>query len=336
MKHQKKLSIDAIFKADKLKRKNFRFAGDVIINGTVNIKGEMFVGGNLTITGDCEIECLVCLGNVKIHGNLHINVMHVHAIFCNGDVRGHKICRYAEPEDMRCLFEDSATGKPILTAAFAYNEQSSYLHHNLIEIKGLLDLYTLKARGEGDVKVVGDCDLIDAEIYGCFLVSGNLNAQHVNVSSHLYVAGQLSISTLYACSASCRRSCRANTITTEFDLEVGNSLVVAENVSAGGHIKAESRIQVRGALLAGKSIQTSSSIFASKKIEVGDGYGIYAGLNVPHQLIEAHGFVATRERPKAVRSGYYIKGKRFKQLTESQCTSWPADDGSDGLDSFLY
>ena len=73
-----------VLRAKRLKRKNLTFAGDVIIDGDFDSSGDVFIGGNLTVGGDCHMRHLVCLGDIKVGGNL---------FFCHADMRGTISCK---------------------------------------------------------------------------------------------------------------------------------------------------------------------------------------------------------------------------------------------------
>ncbi|MBN8771654.1 MAG: hypothetical protein J0I46_08845, partial [Thiobacillus sp.] len=81
--------------------------------------------------------------------------------------------------------------------------------------------------------------------------------------------------------------------------EAGTTIHCQEHLEAGWGIKALGAIVAGGAIKAGESLQTEATIRA------GDGYGIYAGLNVSVEVWEASAWVRARELPNRLFSGHW-------------------------------
>jgi cytoskeletal protein CcmA (bactofilin family) len=344
MSKQTQASIGALHEAISLKRKNFTFAGDVTITGDVVVKGTLFVGGNLTVTGNCTVGELICFGNVTVGGFMRFEKIHMCGLLsCASDLVGLTLCVELEA-DFHGIYEHkqyAATPQreAVEFASRRKEARDSFEDHifesgNSVDVRGLLDIDDLEVHG--DIVVEKDCILDDAWLIGSLEIHGELHAGELNVLGSLHAERSIMVGgNLQATDVYCRWSCEAFKIDVHNSLEVHHAIIAHSDISAGGHIKSGNRIITRGSLRAGRSIQVAASIFASTGIEAGRGYGIHAGMDVPRSLMAAHGYIATRVKPGLIKSGTFVKGKRYRELTGHQRISWPAGDDSDGI-SYFY
>ncbi|MEI2416709.1 hypothetical protein V8Z80_11030 [Orrella sp. JC864] len=92
--------------------------------------------------------------------------------------------------------------------------------------------------------------------------------------------------------------CEAD-LSTRHGVECGALLRCAGHVTAGWGIRARAGLHAAGAIRAGESLWTEGRIVA------GEGYGIFAGLNVPAHAWESSARVQARSRPAGLRSGWW-------------------------------
>lgn len=70
-------------------------------------------------------------------------------------------------------------------------------------------------------------------------------------------------------------------------LQAGHGIESGADVRAGGHLGAGWGIKARGDIVAQGSIRAGESLAAEGRIEAGDGYGVYAGLEVSEHAWES-------------------------------------------------
>jgi cytoskeletal protein CcmA (bactofilin family) len=93
-------------------------------------------------------------------------------------------------------------------------------------------------------------------------------------------------------------------IVTRQGIECGRSLQCGGHLFSGWGIKALESISASGAISAGESLYSDGEICA------GEGYGIYAGLNVPEHAWESSASVHAKKRPQSLRSGHWMNTQR--------------------------
>ena len=81
---------------------------------------------------------------------------------------------------------------------------------------------------------------------------------------------------------------------------VGGAITGVQHLEAGWGIKAGACIHAHGAIKAGESLS------AGKDICAGEGYGVFAGLNVQVDTWDASAQVWSLERPERLRSGVWL------------------------------
>lgn len=88
-------------------------------------------------------------------------------------------------------------------------------------------------------------------------------------------------------------------IVTRQGIECGGRIECGGHLYAGWGIKALEDIGAAGAISAGESL------FSHGEIAAGEGYGVYAGLNVPEHAWESSASVHAIRRPARLRSGHW-------------------------------
>jgi cytoskeletal protein CcmA (bactofilin family) len=324
-----------VFRAKGLIRKNMTFPGDVFIDGDLKSSGLLLIGGNLTVSGACHLNELICLGNVTVEGNLSCGDIRIRGVLsCKGNLEVFDLFLTDDLQEVR--YWDGATRSEQAVLAFGEARSEWYSENYIFEsecsvvVGGWFDVDDIDIHG--NVSIKGDAFNVDGQIHGHLECGGSISGESLQAFGHCDVVHAINLlGKLVAAQLTCGRSCVAGSIRVELDFHAGQAIVSDENIEVGGHLKSGNRIQARGFVQAGRSVQSASSIFSPKGVQAGRSYGIYAGLDVSREHKEAHGFIACRTRPDGIKSGVHVNGKRFKQLNERQLVSWPASDGSDGL-----
>jgi cytoskeletal protein CcmA (bactofilin family) len=318
-----------------LKRANFVHAGDIIINGDVRVPGTLLVCGDLQIAGNLTVGNLICIGNICVARDIHFEEIILRGtLTCEQNVKGFKLRAVTSAEEVAPWFHGARREK-MLADAQAYIAENgvdddTLAHSDTIDVKGCVDIDEVYAKG--NVVVGGDCEFAESDLYGQLSVGGDVSGYDIYCSQHVYVQGNLHVlGDLNGYWIHTVGYCSAQFIEAVEDLYVGGAIVAETDIVAGGHIRTLNRIQARGAVRAGQSIQAAASIFAPKGVQCGERYSIFAGLQVPEQHLEQHGFVAARVVPTNLKHGMHVKGKRFRELTEGQRRCWPGEDSSDEL-----
>ena len=83
-------------------------------------------------------------------------------------------------------------------------------------------------------------------------------------------------------------------------IAVGGAIEGVSHIDAGWGIRAGAHIQASGAIKAGESLSAGDAICA------GDGYGVFAGLNVQEESWDISGQVWAPQPPARLRSGRWI------------------------------
>ena len=324
-----------MFRSKGLTRKNMTFAGDVFIDGDLNSAGLLFIGGNLTVSGSCHLNELICLGDITVEGNLSCGDIRMRGILsCKGNLAAYDLFVTNDLQELR--YWDGATRREQVLLAFgearseSYEQSDIFTSGNSVVVGGWFDVDDFDI--QGGVSIGGDAINVDGQIRGMLDCGGTLSGEGLWVAGYAYVAQSIHVTgKLIAANLTCRGSCVAGSIQVDEDLDVAQAIVSDGDIEVGGHLRSDNRIQARGLVRAGKSVQSASSIFALKGVRAGRSYGIYAGLDVPEEHKAAHGFIACRTTPDGIKAGVHVKGKRFRQLKERQLVSWPASDRSDGV-----
>ena len=325
--------------AKSLKRKNFKFVGDVSIEGNVQIENDLVVAGDLFIGGDCQVKDLYCLGHVTIQGAVRFGSIRLLGVLeCHADVNGENL---AVVEEGSAVFADGAENASIQAALdHCYHRQSEsqfvrekYAYPggggHMVRVKGNMSVDLVEI--EGALEVGDDFTFDQATIRGSSAIHGSVVGNSLEMTGTSYIDKRLVVHRKLraSCDINCEWSCTVGDMEVQGNLEVRHAIVANGNLLCSGHVKSDNRIQVRGMLVALKSIQSASSIYAGKGLQAGEDYGIHAGMSVPLQLHPEHGYIAAPAKPARIRSGLHVTNKKFKKLSDRQLVQWPADDFSD-------
>jgi len=148
-----------------------------------------------------------------------------------------------------------------------------------ITIQGDLDCEDLRAGW--DLLCTGS-----ARITGSAHVGQELNVTKIHCDKGIRVGGDM---------------VSAADIVTRQGIECGRSLQCGGHLFADWGIKALENISASGAISAGESLYSEGQICA------GEGYGVYAGLNVPEHAWESSARVQASTLPRSLRSGYWTR-----------------------------
>lgn len=329
-----------MFTADRLKRGNFSFVGDVDISGDLRVSGTVVVGGNLMVRGNCSVGTLLALGNVTVLGAVKGGAIYLRGTFrCLGEVTSDSLCIFANLYIVRSRAPIPVSDDQYAFASLRYprdevGHDDAFMHGYAVEVsRAALQVKHLEI--DGGLLVGGNCTLSHGDIFGRLTVHGHLRARTLSgLNAQSRVDGNIEIegSVELQGDLHCRGICVVGNISVSHSLRIDKALIAKQGIAAGHHIVSGNRIVSRGAIYAGKSIQSASSIYANGSIVAGRGYGIHAGLQVSRSEMLSNGYIATEIKPAAVKSGAFTGSKRYKKLTPAQMEKWPAADGSDGVE----
>lgn len=324
-----------------LKRKNFQFGGNVVVEGDVDIADTLVVAGDLHVKGSCRVKNLYCLGHVTIQGGLRFGAIRLLGVLtCESDASGDSLVATDDAKVVAGDLKRTPSLQCILDFHSRREVQSLFVRENnaypggdgsIVKIAD--DLTVNRTDIDGALDVGGDFVFKDAVVQGCISAGGSVIGNNLEMTGTATIARSVNVrKRLFSwCDLSCGWTCHGGDIEVHGDLEANHAITASGNLVSTGHVKSDNRIQVRGALIAGKSIQSASSVFAGQNITAGKDYGIYAGLAVPRSLHHAHGYIACPSKPRRIRTGEHVTDQAFKKLKKSQRISWPASDGADGI-----
>lgn len=102
-------------------------------------------------------------------------------------------------------------------------------------------------------------------------------------------------------------------------LQAGQGVEAEGDVRAAMHLLAGWGIRARGDIAAGGAIRVGESLWADGYITAGDGYGVYAGMDVRVDAWESSASVRARRRPEGLRSGWWAGAPPGCQEEEDAC-----------------
>lgn len=94
-------------------------------------------------------------------------------------------------------------------------------------------------------------------------------------------------------------------ITSEADITTHQGIECGRSLQCGGHLVADWGIKALENISANGAISVGESLYSEGEIRAGEGYGVYAGLNVPEHAWESSARVQAQKRPHSLRSGYW-------------------------------
>ncbi|MVW80313.1 hypothetical protein [Bordetella sp. 02P26C-1] len=100
---------------------------------------------------------------------------------------------------------------------------------------------------------------------------------------------------------------RAGTdITSQGDILTRQGIECNGILDCGGHLFAGWGIKAMEGMTAAGAISAGESLYSEAEIRAGEGYGVYAGLNVPEHAWESSACVQASQRPQGLRSGHWL------------------------------
>ncbi|WP_019139752.1 hypothetical protein [Noviherbaspirillum massiliense] len=104
----------------------------------------------------------------------------------------------------------------------------------------------------------------------------------------------------------CGKNLRAGGSITSLDcICAGNGIEAGATILSHRHLEANWGIRAGKSIIAHGAIKAGESLQAEEDIRSGDGYGIYAGLDVQFDAWEASARVRARSRPERLMSGWW-------------------------------
>ncbi len=88
-------------------------------------------------------------------------------------------------------------------------------------------------------------------------------------------------------------------------LEVGHGIASNSHIECGNHIQAGWGIKALGDIRAACSIRTGETLQSDGEISAGDGYGVFAGMNVQMDAWPDCAWVRAMKKPKGLISGFW-------------------------------
>ena len=165
-------------------------------------------------------------------------------------------------------------------------------------------------RSEGMVDARGDIKAgWGIEVQGNMRCGGDLRADwdllcggDLFVAGHVFARADLKVEGLLRCEKTIRAG---GAIDGRDRIWVGNGIESGATITCEGHLEAGWGIKAKEAIVCNGAIKAGESVQAVGEIQAGNGYGIYAGLNVHFDAWEASGQVHARSKPECLMSGWW-------------------------------
>lgn len=144
-------------------------------------------------------------------------------------------------------------------------------------------------------------------------VQGELECEDIRAGWDLTCTGPVSLSggaqvgqELHAAKLHCAKGIRTGgSITSDADIVARQGIECGGSLHCGGHLFADWGIKALEHMSATGAISAGESLYSDGEISAGEGYGVYAGLNVPEHAWESSARVHACKRPQSLRSGYW-------------------------------
>ena len=91
----------------------------------------------------------------------------------------------------------------------------------------------------------------------------------------------------------------------EIALKGPNGIAAGDHIACGNHIQAGWGIKTLGDIRAACSIRTGETLQSDGEISAGDGYGVFAGMNVQMDAWPDCAWVRAMKKPKGLISGFW-------------------------------
>ena len=110
----------------------------------------------------------------------------------------------------------------------------------------------------------------------------------------------------------CGKGLRAGgTIAVQGLLDVGHGIACNDHIECGNHIQAGWGIKALGDIRAACSIRSGETLQADGEIAAGEGYGVFAGMNVQMQAWPDCAWVRALKKPSGLVSGFWEEQAAF-------------------------
>lgn len=145
-------------------------------------------------------------------------------------------------------------------------------------------------------------------------VQGDIRAEHLRTGWALHCAGKVDLrgeaiigqEVQVQDSLQCAKGLRAGAdIEVQGLLETGQGMTAQGHIVCGNHIQAGWGIRAQGDIRAACSIRAGESLHAEGEILAGEGYGVYAGMNVQMQAWPDCAWVRALRKPQGLVSGWW-------------------------------
>jgi len=311
------------YQASRLRRRQFRHFGNVIINGPVDIAHHLIVAGDLTIHGDLEAHGVFCFGSIRVGGNLKAGlVVAVGGITVEGNASAITMDSGAElayTASVAELPEEACIDPEMYFARWRGDAFADELNE-------------LRQSGFAEVTIGGHLDLCTCDIaYGLRVkdwldidtgfIGGPTAARHLHIEEDLRVNGSLSVAgsieggELSVCDLDVGGNVDLAGLSSELDVEIRGHLRVGD-LDVHGALSVGTYLSAYGNVVVGELLSAGEAIVTKKQIQVGADYGILCGLRVPRSEWPKRGWIACPKPPEHLYMGVYRKLKGFEAMSE--------------------
>lgn len=145
-------------------------------------------------------------------------------------------------------------------------------------------------------------------------VQGDIRAEHLRCGWELRCAGKVALrgeaivgqEVQVQATLQCGKGLRAGgAIAVQGLLDVGHGIATHDHITCGNHIQAGWGIKALGDIRAACSIRAGETLHAEGEIAAGEGYGVFAGMNVQMQAWPDCAWVRALRKPQALVSGWW-------------------------------
>lgn len=311
------------YRAGRLRRTQFRHFGDVIIDGSVDIKNHLIVVGDLTVNGDLDAHGVFCFGSVRVGGNVKVGLL----VAVGGiEVKGNA-----------CAITLESGAEVDYTAAVAELPEAACqdVETYLARWRGdafFDDLQELRQSSYAQVTIGGFLDVCTCDIaYGLQVgnwfdvdtgtVGGPAAVRRLYIEEDLRINGSLSVSDtveggeLFVGDLDVGGDVDLAELSSEDEVVIGGHLRIGD-VKVGGALTVATHLSCYGQVVVNMSLSVGEAIAVKGQIEVGDDFGVLCGLRVPRNEWSQRGWISCPKPPKHLYTGVYIKMKDFDEMSE--------------------
>lgn len=126
---------------------------------------------------------------------------------------------------------------------------------------------------------------------------------NVQIKDSIHIGREVEVQGGLACGKSLRAG---GSIAVQGLLDVGHGMAAGDHIDGGNHIQAGWGIKSLGDIRAACSIRSGETLQADGDIATGEGYGVFAGLNVQMQAWPDCAWVHAARKPSSLMSGHWM------------------------------